>query len=180
MDFHVEFVNLEASSKIQLKALADEMQNITKGFDKVKKELVASESDGPVSETFLKTLKEYIGNAEAEVASLTNLYTVAGKNADALALYFGEDPAKCPFEQVATTLLNFTRLFQKCHEENLKQAELAKKKAQKEAEAAENANANANTQKEAEAAENANAQKEAEAAENAIANATKQTESPKE
>ncbi|XP_031091953.1 formin-like protein 20 isoform X2 [Ipomoea triloba] len=182
MDFHVEFVNLEASSKIQLKALADEMQNITKGFDKVKKELVASESDGPVSETFLKTLKEYIGNAEAEVASLTNLYSVAGKNADALALYFGEDPAKCPFEQVATTLLNFTRLFQKCHEENLKQAELAKKKAQKEAEAAENANANANTQKEAEAAENANAnaQKEAEAAENAIANATKQTESPKE
>ncbi|CAH9144053.1 unnamed protein product [Cuscuta epithymum] len=133
MDFHVDFVSLEASSKIQLKALADEMQTITKGLEKVKQERIASENDGPVSETFRKTLQEFIGAAEAEVTSLTNLYAVAGRNADALALYFGEDPARCPFEQVATTLLNFTRLFQKSHEENLKQAELEKKKAQKEA-----------------------------------------------
>ncbi|VFQ99316.1 unnamed protein product [Cuscuta campestris] len=135
LDFHVDFVSLEAASKIQLKALAEEMQTITKGLEKVKQERTASENDGPVSETFRKTLKEFIGAAEAEVTSLTNLYSVAGRNADALALYFGEDPARCPFEQVATILLNFTRLFQKSHEENLKQAELEKKKAQKEAEA---------------------------------------------
>lgn len=35
---------------------------------------------------------------------------------------------------VTATLLNFVRLFKKAHEENLKQAELEKKKAQKEAE----------------------------------------------
>lgn len=58
-----------------------------------------------------------------------------GRNADALALYFGEDPARYPFEQVVATLLNFVRMFRKAHEENCKQAELEKKKAQKEAEA---------------------------------------------
>lgn len=35
---------------------------------------------------------------------------------------------------VTATLLNFVRLFRKAHEENCKQAELEKKKAQKEAE----------------------------------------------
>lgn len=35
---------------------------------------------------------------------------------------------------VTATLLNFVRLFRKAHEENLKQAELEKKKAAKEAE----------------------------------------------
>lgn len=35
---------------------------------------------------------------------------------------------------VTQTLLNFVRLFRKAHEENFKQAELEKKKAQKEVE----------------------------------------------
>lgn len=35
---------------------------------------------------------------------------------------------------VTATLLNFVRLFRKAHEENLKHAELEKKKAEKEAE----------------------------------------------
>ncbi|KAL2462861.1 Formin-like protein 20 [Forsythia ovata] len=134
LDFHKDLVSLEAASKIQLKSLAEEMQAIIKGLEKVKQEFAASENDGPVSETFRKTLKVFIGVAETEVASVTNLYSVAGRNADALALYFGEDPARCPFEQVTATLLNFVRLFCKAHEENCKQAELEKKKAQKEAE----------------------------------------------
>ncbi|KAL2539457.1 Formin-like protein [Abeliophyllum distichum] len=134
LDFHKDLVSLEAASKIQLKSLAEEMQAIIKGLEKVKLEFAASENDGPVSETFRKTLKVFIGVAETEVASVTNLYSVAGRNADALALYFGEDPARCPFEQVTATLLNFVRLFCKAHEENCKQAELEKKKAQKEAE----------------------------------------------
>ncbi|KAK6148578.1 hypothetical protein DH2020_019490 [Rehmannia glutinosa] len=134
LDFHQDLVSMEAASKIQLKSLAEEMQAIIKGLEKVKQELAASENDGPVSETFRKTLKEFVGTAETEVSSVTHLYSIAGRNADALALYFGEDPAKCPFEQVTATLLNFVRMFRKAHEENHKQAELEKKKAQKEAE----------------------------------------------
>lgn len=134
LDFHGDLLSLEAATKIQLKSLAEEMQAITKGLEKVKQELSASVNDGPVSEIFCKTLKEFVGVAESEVESVMNLYSTAGRNADALAHYFGEDPAKCPFEQVALTLLNFTRLFRKAHDENCKQAELDKKKAEKEAE----------------------------------------------
>ncbi|KAH9722004.1 Formin-like protein 20 [Citrus sinensis] len=134
LDFHLDLVSLELASKIQLKSLAEEMQAIIKGLEKVRQELVMSENDGPVSEVFCKTLKGFISVAEVEVASVTNLYSVAGRNADALALYFGEDPARCPFEQVTATLLNFVRLFRKAHEENVKQSELERKKAEKEAE----------------------------------------------
>ncbi|GFP87454.1 formin-like protein 20, partial [Phtheirospermum japonicum] len=134
LDFHQDLFSLEAASKIQLKSLAEEMQAIIKGLEKVKQELAASENDGPVSESFRKTLKEFVIIAETEVSSVTSLYSIAGRNADALALYFGEDPARCPFEQVTQTLLNFVRMFRKAHEENCKQAELEKKKAQKEAE----------------------------------------------
>lgn len=59
---------------------------------------------------------------------------MAGSNADALALYFNEDPARCPFEQVTTTLSNFVRMFRKAHDENRKQDELEKKRKQKEVE----------------------------------------------
>ncbi|XAR50015.1 hypothetical protein NMG60_11004219 [Bertholletia excelsa] len=134
LDFHEDFISLEPATKIQLKSLAEEMQAIIKGLEKVKQELAASENDGSVSDVFHKTLKEFVAIAETEVASVTNLYSLVGRNADALALYFGEDPARCPFEQVTVTLLNFVRLFRKAHEENCKQAELEKKKAEKEVE----------------------------------------------
>ncbi|KAL8115863.1 hypothetical protein AgCh_022383 [Apium graveolens] len=134
LDFHKDLVTLEISTKIQLKYLAEEMQAISKGLEKIVQELTASESDGPVSETFCQILKEFLAFAEAEVRSLASLYSIVGKNADALALYFGEDPARCPFEQVVSTLRNFVRLFVRAHEENCKQIELEKKKAQKEEE----------------------------------------------
>ncbi|PUZ67588.1 hypothetical protein GQ55_3G447900 [Panicum hallii var. hallii] len=134
MDFHEDLVSLEASSKLQLKALAEEQQAVVKGLEKVELELTASESDGPVSDVFRKTLKEFIDYSSADVRSLSAFYSEVGKSADALALYFGEDPAKFPFEQVATTLLTFVGLFRKAHDENLKQIEAEKKKAQKEAE----------------------------------------------
>ena len=73
----------------------------------------------------VQILKEFLGFAEAEVRSLASLYSgvvclsflskfllcsqdkkhisklgrFQGRNADALALYFGEDPARTPFEQ---------------------------------------------------------------------------------
>lgn len=134
LDFPKDLVSLEAASKIQLKSLAEEMQAISKGLEKVEQELTTSENDGPVSEIFRKTLKEFLVGAEAEVRALTSLYSGVGRNADALALYFGEDPTRCPFEQVVSTLLNFVRMFVRAHEENCKQLELEKKKAQKEAE----------------------------------------------
>ncbi|XP_058203481.1 formin-like protein 17 [Rhododendron vialii] len=144
LDFVTDLKSLEASTKIQLKYLAEEKQAVSKGIEKVLQELTASENDGPVSENFCKILKEFLGFAEAEVRSLAPLYSGVGRNADALALYFGEDPARTPFEQVVSTLLNFVRTFVRAHDENLKQIELEKKKAQKEA---ENENMKASTPK---------------------------------
>lgn len=42
--------------QIQLKYLAEEMQAISKGLEKVVQELTASENDGPVSGNFCKVL----------------------------------------------------------------------------------------------------------------------------
>ncbi|CAM8943384.1 unnamed protein product [Rhodiola kirilowii] len=134
LDFHNDLGSIEAASKIQLRSLAEEMQAISEGLEKVKVELAASENDGPVSDIFRKTLKEFVGSAGTEVASVTELHSAVAGNADALALYFGEDPARYPFEQVCATIVNFVRLFQKAHEENLKETEQEKKRLEKETE----------------------------------------------
>ncbi|KAL5547490.1 hypothetical protein UlMin_002721 [Ulmus minor] len=118
LDFSKDLGSLEPASKIQLKFLAEEMQSISKGLEKVVQELSAAHNDGPISENFCKTLMEFLHSAEAEVRSLASLYSSVGKNVDALIFYFGEDPARCPFEQVVSTLLNFTRMFNKAREEN--------------------------------------------------------------
>ncbi|CAI0394235.1 unnamed protein product [Linum tenue] len=135
LDFSKELVSLEAATKIQLKYLAEEMQAISKGLEKVLQELSASEkNDGTVAEYFCKIMREFLSYAEREVKSLGSLYSSVGRNVDALALYFGEDPARCPFEQVVSTLLNFKRMFARAHEENIKRIELERRKAKKEAE----------------------------------------------
>ncbi|KAL7178758.1 hypothetical protein ACSBR1_042170 [Camellia fascicularis] len=46
--------HLEAASKIQLKSLAEEMQAVSKGLEKVEQELIASENDGAISAGFQK------------------------------------------------------------------------------------------------------------------------------
>ncbi|CAK7338215.1 unnamed protein product [Dovyalis caffra] len=103
LDFSKDLASLEPSTKVQLKFLAEEMQAISKGLEKVVQELAASEGDGPISDNFCKTgckiLKEFLRFAEAEVRSLASLYSGVGRNVDALILYFGEDPARCSFEQ---------------------------------------------------------------------------------
>ncbi|KAM7477150.1 hypothetical protein LguiB_024393 [Lonicera macranthoides] len=132
LDFSKDLAGLEPASKIQLKFLAEEMQAINKGLEKVVQELSMAENDGPVSENFIKALKEFLSYAEGEVRSLASLYSGVGRNVDSLIVYFGEDPARCPFEQVVSTLLNFVRMFNKAHDENCKQLELEKKKAAKE------------------------------------------------
>ncbi|PWA38703.1 C2 domain, Formin, FH2 domain, Protein-tyrosine phosphatase-like protein [Artemisia annua] len=131
LDFHEDLVSLEAATKIQLKTLAEEMNSLAMGLKKVKLELDACRNDGEVSEGFHNALESFVGYAEAEVTSVTNFYSVVGRNADALALYFGEDPQRCPFEQATQTLFNFVRLFRKSDEENQKFAEMERKKAEK-------------------------------------------------
>uniref|UniRef100_A0A0D9YZL3 Formin-like protein n=1 Tax=Oryza glumipatula TaxID=40148 RepID=A0A0D9YZL3_9ORYZ len=140
LDFNKDLTYLEPASKcggesqIQLKELAEEMQAITKGLEKVEQELTTSEKDGPGSEIFYKKLKEFLADAQAEGRSLAFLYSTAGKSADSLAHYFGEDPVRCPFEQVVSTLLSFVKTFERAHAENLRQMELEKKRTQMEAE----------------------------------------------
>ncbi|KAM3337028.1 formin-like protein 18 [Capsicum galapagoense] len=133
LDFSKDLSSLEPCAKIQLKFLAEEMQAISKGLEKVVQELSMSENDGVLSENFRKALKEFLCYAEGEVRSLAHLYSGVGRNVDSLILYFGEDPARCPFEQVITTLLNFRRMFNHALEENRKQLEFERKKAEKEA-----------------------------------------------
>ncbi|XP_073051904.1 formin-like protein 14 isoform X1 [Primulina eburnea] len=133
LDFTKDLVHLEPASKIQLKSLAEEMQAVSKGLEKVEQELTASENDGSVSLGFRQVLKRFLDIAEAEVRSLITLYSEVGRNADSLSLYFGEDPARCPFEQVTQILVVFTKMFSKAHEENEQQADAEKRKLEKEA-----------------------------------------------
>ncbi|KAI9083832.1 hypothetical protein K1719_034090 [Acacia pycnantha] len=133
LDFGKDLVHLEAASKIQLKALAEEMQAVSKGLEKVEQELTASENDGFISAGFRKVLKNFLDVAEAEVRSLISLYSEVGRNADSLSQYFGEDPARCPFEQVTQILAVFVKMFNKSREENERQADAEKKKLEKEA-----------------------------------------------
>lgn len=134
LDFHKDLAHLEEASKVQLKFLAEEMQAVSKSLGKVEQELTASENDGSVSEGFQKNLKSFLNIAEADVRSLTLLYSEVGRNADSLAHYFGEDPLRCPFEQVVSILLNFVVMFKRAHDENSKFAEIERKKAEREAE----------------------------------------------
>ncbi|KAL7160891.1 hypothetical protein ACSBR2_041519 [Camellia fascicularis] len=54
LDFDKDLFHLEATFKIQLKSLAEEMQAVSKGLEKVEQELTASENDGDISIGFQK------------------------------------------------------------------------------------------------------------------------------
>lgn len=53
------FLNVLIYMQIQLKYLAEEMQAVSKGLEKVVQELSASENDGHVSEQFCKVSLAY-------------------------------------------------------------------------------------------------------------------------
>ncbi|XP_076920250.1 formin-like protein 14 [Bidens hawaiensis] len=131
LDFDKDLGHLEAASKIQLKTLAEEMQAVSKGLEKVEQELTASENDGDISAGFQKALKSFLDTAEAEVRALISLYTEVGRNADSLSQYFGEDPVRCPFEQVTQILAVFAKMFKKARDENKQQADAEKKRLEK-------------------------------------------------
>ncbi|KAF0929172.1 hypothetical protein E2562_016411 [Oryza meyeriana var. granulata] len=136
LDFDKDLIHLEAASKIQLKLLAEEMQAINKGLEKVEQELATSVNDGAISFGFREALKSFLDAAEAEVRSLISLYSEVGRNADSLAQYFGEDPARCPFEQVTSILVIFVNMFKKSRDENARSVELERKKLEKDKEKA--------------------------------------------
>uniref|UniRef100_A0A453CKB0 FH2 domain-containing protein n=1 Tax=Aegilops tauschii subsp. strangulata TaxID=200361 RepID=A0A453CKB0_AEGTS len=104
-----------------------------------------------------QALKSFLDSAEAVVRSLISLYSevvspclksyscnalclcktlmtfvLQGRNADSLAQYFGEDPARCPFEQVTSILVIFVNMFKKSRDENARTVEAEKKKMEKE------------------------------------------------
>ncbi|KAI7996336.1 DEAD-box ATP-dependent RNA helicase 46 [Camellia lanceoleosa] len=54
LDFDKDLFHLGATSKIQLKSLAEEMQAVSKGLEKVEQELTASKNDGAISVGFQK------------------------------------------------------------------------------------------------------------------------------
>ncbi|GKB84006.1 formin-like protein 6 [Tanacetum coccineum] len=134
LDFSKELGSLEAASKIQLKFLAEEMHTFATGMKSVITEKKSCKKDGHVSKRFRKSLKRFLASAEGEVNSLMSLYNGMDKTVDSLICYFGEDPKRCSYEQAIQTLLAFVRSFNQAHEDNCKQIELEKKKAQKEAE----------------------------------------------
>ncbi|CAL0314213.1 unnamed protein product [Lupinus luteus] len=148
VDFDKDLVHLEAASRIQLKALAEEMQAVSKGIEKVVQELTISENDGAISTGFRTVLKNFLHVAEADVRSLISLYAEVGRNADSLSQYFGEDPARCPFEQVTQILVVFVKMFKKSREENERLADAEKKRLEREAmkeKTANNPNSNKST-----------------------------------
>ncbi|CAI9298300.1 unnamed protein product [Lactuca saligna] len=132
LDFSKELGSLEPASKIQLRILAEEMQSITKGLEKVVQEKKLCKKDGHVSKKFRKSLKKFLASAEPEVKNLASLFSKLSKSVDALIIYFGEDPKKCLYETVVETLLKFVKMFNQAHVENCKQIEaekIAEKKA---------------------------------------------------
>nr|XP_043619708.1 formin-like protein 18 [Erigeron canadensis] len=133
LDFSKELSSLEPASKIQLKILHEEMQTFAKGLDGVIHERKACNKEH-ASKRFRKNLKKFLASAEGEVKSLLSLYSGVVKSVEALIIYFGEDPVRCQYEQVISTLKEFMKLFNQSHDENCKQIEEEKKKAQKEAE----------------------------------------------
>ncbi|KAL4571375.1 hypothetical protein LXL04_018133 [Taraxacum kok-saghyz] len=134
LDFSKELGSLEPASKIQLKLLAEQIQGIAIGLTKVHQEKKACKKDGHVSENFRKSLESFFASAEPDMVELAQLYSGVGKTADALIIYFGEDPCKCRYEKVLEALLWFVRMFYQAHDENCKQLESEKKAAQKEVE----------------------------------------------
>ena len=54
IDVFAQLLHNGLLTQVQLKFLAEEMQEVSKSLEKVEKELADSETDGPVSEIFRK------------------------------------------------------------------------------------------------------------------------------
>lgn len=59
--------------KIQLKTLAEEMQAVSKGLEKVEQELAASENDGAISAVFQK-VRPWVKNYNRKYSRVKRVY----------------------------------------------------------------------------------------------------------
>ncbi|WOL08643.1 formin-like protein 17 [Canna indica] len=121
-DLDKDLVSLESASKIDPKVLADDIEEICKGLEDVEHEMKSPQADG--SEMFFKNLEEFLVIARAEVSSLTSLHSEVLRNVDAMAIYFGEDPARCQRKEVLSKLFEFTRMLQRAARENCQRVEM--------------------------------------------------------
>ncbi|KAG7599456.1 Formin FH2 domain [Arabidopsis suecica] len=120
LDFGNDLVHLEAVSKIELNAVAENMQQIYDIEREVDDEFIASENDGANFVGFRNVLYDFLGRIDADAQLLNILYSEAGRIADS---YISEYPSHVSFEEVTNILNCFVETFYKSREEIERQAE---------------------------------------------------------
>ncbi|KAI3690436.1 hypothetical protein L2E82_48461 [Cichorium intybus] len=128
LDFDKDLFHLQSASMIQIKSLLEDKYAIINGFEKAQQEYDTSANDGGVSIQFREALKSFLVSADAQLPLLTSSFDEAAQYADSLAIYFGEDPSRSPWEQVTSSLARFIVKFKKAHEENKQWADADQKK----------------------------------------------------
>ncbi|CAI9261120.1 unnamed protein product [Lactuca saligna] len=116
LDFDKDLIHLQAAYryKIQTKILSEGMHALFKGVERVQQEFDASVNDGRYQEV----LQNFLDSANAQLQTLSSFYSNVGRYIDSLPLYFGEDPSRCPWEQVISTLVRFIEMFKRAHDQN--------------------------------------------------------------
>ncbi|KAI3505661.1 hypothetical protein L1887_27802 [Cichorium endivia] len=89
LDFDKDLIQLQSAS----------MYAIVNGFEKAQQEFNTSANDGGVSAQFRDALKSFLDSADAQLPLLTSSFDEVAQYADSLAIYFGEDPSRSPWEQ---------------------------------------------------------------------------------
>ncbi|GJS97668.1 formin-like protein 14 [Tanacetum coccineum] len=119
LDFDKDLAHIDAASKIPFKDLAEEVQEVSKGLEKVEEEVTALDNDGAKFAGFQKALKGFCNTAKVEVQTLlVSLYTEVGRNGESLSQYFGEDLVRCPFYHVRQIFAVFAKMFKKARDKN--------------------------------------------------------------
>ncbi|XP_023749244.1 uncharacterized protein LOC111897526 isoform X1 [Lactuca sativa] len=130
LDFDKDLIHLKAAymHKTRIRNVRQLKYAIVGGFEEVQQEFHVSANDGFVSAQFRKGLKFFLHSAGAKLQRLTSLFDEVDQYADSLAVYFAEDPSRCPWEQVISSLVRFIGKFKKAHMENKRWADTEKKK----------------------------------------------------
>ncbi|KAI3923781.1 hypothetical protein MKW92_047614 [Papaver armeniacum] len=96
---HTQAMYASTAISTGMKGATKAMTAMNRQMAPTKQAKVFKEFQKQSSQMDMTVLKDFSVAAEAEVRSLASLYSVVGRLADVLALYFGEDSAHCPFEQ---------------------------------------------------------------------------------
>ncbi|KAI3690395.1 hypothetical protein L2E82_48419 [Cichorium intybus] len=130
LDFDKDLIHLQAAymRNIRIRSLRQVKHAITGGFEEVQQEFEASANDGGVSAKFRLAMKNFLDSAGTQLSPLTSFFDEVDQYADSLAVYFAEDPYRCPWEQVITSLVRFIVKFKKAHDQNKQWADSEKKR----------------------------------------------------